>query len=353
MKVLVIGPSPERAKGGMSTVISDIRDNQELHREFEIDIYDSYIDGGKIVRIFYCVLAFIRFWFTKSGYDVYHIHMAQRGSTFRKGCYVRAAKRWGKRVIVHIHGSQYMEFYQALSESGRKHVLSILNAADLVVALSEGWKFKFEQTFGLTNCVVLENGIDVGSLCAAVTPAEKFQNSFLTLGRLGKRKGTYDLVEAAALAAQRVPDLKVYLAGDGDVEQIRELVAQKHLERNIEVVGWADAERKMELLSRVSTVVLPSYNEGLPMSVLEGMACGKTIISTTVGAIPEVVTQENGILIEPGDVDALAEALVRCAEDSPMVKRMSEENMKKVRRSYSMETMHKRLAEYYCAVGGL
>lgn len=61
-----------------------------------------------------------------------------------------------------------------------------------------------------------------------------------------------------------------------------------------------------ELLRKSSVLVLPSYNEGLPMAILEGMACGKAIISTTVGAIPEVVKKENGILVQPGDVTALA-----------------------------------------------
>ena len=64
-------------------------------------------------------------------------------------------------------------------------------------------------------------------------------------------------------------------------------------------------------------VVLPSYHEGLPMAILEGMAAGKAIISTTVGAIPEVVTGENGALVEPGDVIALAQALLQYGGNGP------------------------------------
>ena len=106
-------------------------------------------------------------------------------------------------------------------------------------------------------------------------------------------------------------------------------------------------EEKLQLLKKVSTVVLPFYNEGLPMSILEGMASGKAIISTSVGAIPEVVGKENGILIEAGDRQALADALIRYCKDTELVKQMSANNVEKIRSRFSVGRMHIRLAEYY------
>ncbi len=102
------------------------------------------------------------------------------------------------------------------------------------------------------------------------------------------------------------------MAGDGDIDRCKQIVEEKNLKSNIFIVGWADFDKKLELLKKSSVLVLPSYNEGLPMAILEGMACGKAIISTTVGAIQEVVKKKkNGILIEPGDVEKLSEALIR------------------------------------------
>ena len=83
------------------------------------------------------------------------------------------------------------------------------------------------------------------------------------------------------------------------------------------------------------------------MAILEGMAAGKAIISTSVGAIPEVVTTENGILIEPGNVSALAEALLRCSRDVEMLREMSRANMEMIERRFSVRRMHERLADYY------
>lgn len=350
MKILVIGPSPTRSKGGMATVISEIRDDRKLSEKYDIDVFASYIDGRKLKKACFTVFAFLKFCLTKRNYDIYHIHAASRTSTFRKGFYVRAAKKWGKKVIFHVHGAQYMEFYREISDRKKSKVIRILKAADLVIALSQDWKNKFDETFGLTNCVVLENGIDTERLAPAITSPEAHQNSFVALGRLGNRKGTYDLVGAVELAVKSNPNIKLYLAGDGEVEQVRQLVQQKKLTKNIEVVGWADFEKKLELLQHVSTVVLPSYNEGLPMSILEGMACGKAIISTKVGAIPEVVKPDNGILIDAGDVEALASAMVRCTTDLKMISLMGRNNIEVMRNEFSMVSMHKKLMKYYDVV---
>lgn len=345
MKILVIGPSPVRSKGGMATVIEEIVKDKKLNEEFEIDVYESYIDGNKLKVLLFSVISFIRFYFTKRNYDIYHIHAASYGSTFRKGWYVYAAKKWGKKVILHIHGAEYMIFYDKSNK--KEKIRSILNAADRVIALSNEWKHRFDETFGLTNCVVLENGIDMERLQPAITSYQEHPHTFVSLGRLGERKGTYDLITAIEQAKTEVPDIKCYLAGDGEIEKCKDLIKQKKLDNNIIVVGWADFDKKLELLRKSSVLVLPSYNEGLPMAILEGMACGKAIISTTVGAIPEVVKKENGILVQPGDISGLRDALCKYCMDLEEVERIGSANIDLIKSNYSMNVMHQKLAMYY------
>ncbi len=351
MKVLVVGPSPDRSKGGMAAVISEIRRDEKLQREFDLDIYESYIDGGMLCRAAFSVFAFLKFYFTKRNYDVYHIHAASKGSTYRKGFYVRAAKKWGKKVILHIHGAEYLVFYKKLNAKKKKKVVDILKSADLVIALSEDWRKKFQKLFGISNCVSLPNGIDTKAFADGMCDLRVHRNEFLFLGRLGERKGAYDLVDAVQIAAKRNPHIKVFMAGDGEIEKVRNLVHEKKLEKNIDVVGWVGFQEKIELLKRSATLVLPSYHEGLPMAVLEGMASGKAVISTKAGAIPEVIEEENGILIEAGDVNALAEALIKCSADADMLNKMSGKNMEKIHTQYSMEIMHRKLISYYNLLG--
>lgn len=347
MKILIVGPSPTKSKGGMATVIEEIMDDKELKKEYDIDVYESYIDGNYFIRLLYSVYAYIKFFLSKRDYDLYHIHVASRGSTFRKGYYVEAIEKWNKKVILHIHGAQYLDFYDNLPARKQKRVITLLKKADMVIALSQHWKDIFDKKFGLSNCYVLENGIDMERLEPAIQSPQSHQNAFLMLGRLGRRKGTYDLIEAIGIASKTVPDIRCYLAGDGEIEKVREFVKEKKLNDNIEVVGWANFDKKLELLKSVSTLVLPSYDEGLPMAILEGMACGKAIISTPVGAIPEVISSDNGILVQAGDVQALSDALVECAQNLDRISKMSYANMDKIRKQFSIRVMHSQLSDYY------
>ena len=331
VKVLVVGPSPTRSKGGMATVIEEIAKDKTLNTKFDIDIYESYVDGNKLSVLLFSVFSFIKFYFTKRNYDVYHIHAASYGSTFRKGWYIHAAKKCEK-------------------SNQKDKIISILKEADEVIALSADWKKKFDETFGLKNCVVLENGIDTERLKPAITSVKDHPHTIVSLGRLGERKGTYDLIKAIERVKIQIPDIKCYLAGDGDINRCKQIVEEKNLKSNIIIVGWADFDKKLELLKKSSVLVLPSYNEGLPMAILEGMACGKAIISTTVGAIPEVVKEENGILIEPGDVEKLSEALIRYCMNQETVEKIGKNNIALIHTKYSMDAMHQKLAQYYIDV---
>ncbi len=345
MKVLVIGPSPVRSKGGMATVIEEIKNDVDLNRKFDIDIFESFIDGGIFKRMIYSVWAFIKFCISKRGYDIYHIHVASYGSTFRKGWYVRTVKKWGKKVVLHVHGAEYMVFFEKSRK--KEKIISTLKGADLVVALSSEWKRRFDDAFALTNCVVLENGIDTDRLTPAVSDNSDHPYAFVMLGRLGERKGTYDLIKAIDIVRKEFPEVICYLAGDGDTARCSEIVRKKDLTNNVSIVGWTDFEKKLDLLQKSAVLVLPSYNEGLPMAILEGMACGKAIISTTVGAIPEVIKPENGILVEPGDVDALASAMLMYCKNPQAAEAAGSANKKLISDRFSMKAMHKKLEEIY------
>lgn len=347
MKVLVIGPSDTGSMGGMASVIRDIRESRQLNEEFDIDIFPSYIDGSLAVRLLYSGYGYLRFLLCFKQYDLFHIHTAERGSTFRKNLYLQRIKKAGKRAVIHIHGAEYLTFYDRLGRLGKGIVERFFCRGDLVLALSDSWRRELEARFHIDTCRTLNNGIDVLKWKAAATDVKKHRNSFLMLGRLGKRKGTYDLIDAVEMAVRENSEIFICLAGDGEVDKVRSLIEEKGLERHIQAPGWIDGEEKLEYLKKAATLVLPSYYEGLPMAILEGMAGGKAILSTTVGAIPEVVAEENGILVEPGDVAGLAQGLLRLSSDTQMLETMSRKNMEKAQECFSISQIHKQLAEYY------
>ena len=135
------------------------------------------------------------------------------------------------------------------------------------------------------------------------------------LRHLGVRKGSYDLISAIAELEPAVRDLlHVTLAGDGEVTQVR--AAAEPLGAAVTVRDWAGPAERDELLAAAEVLALPSYDEGLPMALLEAMAAGLVPLTTPVGGIPEAITDGvNGLLIPPGDVPALASAFTRLVED--------------------------------------
>lgn len=350
MRILVVAPSDVKSRGGMATVVKGMRHSKILNTNLLLDIHSSYIDGNIFVRLWYSVYGYIKFLFKYKKYDLFHIHVASFGSTFRKNYYLNKIKKAGKKVILHVHGAKYLVFYEGLSKKNKDKVVEFLKRADKVIVLSDTWKEKFEEVFGINNCEAINNGIDVDEFDDAICDLSKYKNTFLFLGRLGERKGAYDLIEAVSRAVKKNNKIKVLMAGDGEIEKVKELVSKNELENNIEVVGWINHDKKVELLRQTATVVLPSYYEGLPMTILEGMAAGKAIISTNVGAIPEVVSPENGILITPGNIDALTEALVKCSEDDEMIGKMGICNIKKIDECFSMKKMHEQIKCIYYSV---
>ena len=125
---------------------------------------------------------------------------------------------------------------------------------------------------------MLYNGVDLAAFQAAVSDPAEHLHSFVMLGRMGARKGTYDFIEAAALAVKQAPGLTICIAGDGEVERIRGMVAEKELGSHVTVLDWVDGEKKLELLKNAAAVVLPSYHEGLPMAILGSVHTNKDML---------------------------------------------------------------------------
>ncbi len=343
VKILEIGPSPYKSNGGMATVIKEIIDDQKLNQHYIIDFFESYVDGSFIKRMLVSIYEYEKFKLIYKKYDIFHIHMASYGSTFRKGYYIHFLKKNNKKVILHIHGAEYLKFFNGLNSRKKRIVENIWNEADYVVVLSDKWKKIFEKIFTNSKIVVINNGIDTNKYKVAQNSVDEFKDVFVLLGRLGRRKGIYDVIAATQKLVNRGFSPKIYLAGDGEVAKVMKIIKNHNLDKYIEVTGWVDMEQKVKILKKSSTLLLPSYNEGLPMSILEGMASGKVIIASNVGAIPEVVDLNNGILVSPGDVDKLTLAMEKVMLDLDFDRKCSKDNIQKVQENYSLDAMHKKI----------
>jgi len=146
----------------------------------------------------------------------------------------------------------------------------------------------------------------------------------LFLGKICAKKGAWDLLEAAACVKKHIPNVRVMFAGNGEMNELNTRAAALGIESAVDVRGWIEGRAKMQMMAECAVVVLPSYTEGLPMTVLEAMATGAPIVATKVGGIPDVVEDGvDGLLVEPGDIVGLAHALEQLLASSALRAKLS------------------------------
>jgi glycosyltransferase involved in cell wall biosynthesis len=194
--------------------------------------------------------------------------------------------------------------------------------------------------------VTVREGIDLGRIDAAPR-ADLHAELWLphqapivgNVAALVPHKGQRHLVEAAALVVQKVPDARFVIAGEGELRpQLERQIRERRLEKHVFLVGF-----RPDILSvhkAFDVFVMSSVTEGLGTSLLDAMACGKPIVATTAGGMPEVVTGGgNGLLVPPRDAAALATAIVTLLTDAQLRARMGAAGLARVRADFSAERM--------------
>ena len=194
--------------------------------------------------------------------------------------------------------------------------------------------------------VKVHEGIDLGRVNAA--PAANLHaelwlphNSPVVgnVAALVPHKGQRHLIEAAALVVKRVPDARFVIAGEGELRAALERQIKEHrLEKHVFLAGF-----RPDILSvhkAFDIFVMSSVTEGLGTSLLDAMACGKPIVATTAGGMPEVVEDgHNGLLVAPRDHVAMANAIVRLLQDPGLREAMGKAGLARARATFSVERM--------------
>ena len=137
------------------------------------------------------------------------------------------------------------------------------------------------------------------------------------IGRLCPEKAQTLFPDAVAPLSDELPGLKVILIGDGDTRsEIETKIAKLGLQKHFELRGWQSNEEVRAALKDARAMLLPSFAEGLPVSIMEAFALGKPVISTYIAGIPELVDSSCGWIVPAGDVESLTEAIRGCMRKS-------------------------------------
>lgn len=315
IKVLMVGPA-RTVKGGMTTVVDNYF-KYGLTEKVELNYCESINDKSNIQKGIKEIIGYLKFKNIFSKYDIIHIHMASGRSAFRKLKYLELAKKNNKKVIVHIHGGGFADFYKSLNENKKKIVKGGLLKADKLIVLSEEWKVFFKNIVPVDKIEVLYNGVEVPSDFHKDCNNEKI----LFLGRICEDKGIYSLLSAIGSIKNDYPNLILNICGSGENEKVSNYIMAHKLEKNVKFVGWVSGSEKIMQLKNNSIFILPSKFEAMPMSLLEAMAYENVVVCTDVGGIPQVVQDGvNGVLMKDNSKDSIINALHRVL-DFPLEKR--------------------------------
>ena len=348
IKVLMCGNHPSN-RGGMTSVISQIREHNWEKEGVSLRFIPTYLPGNPLKKTAFFIKAYyrIRQVMKNDRPEILHVHMSYKGSFTRTSYLHRLCRKYGVKDIIHLHGSEFEKWYNASPERKKRQIRALLHECGAIIVLGESWKHVVTSIEPSANVVVISNGVKIPDSCVRWDP-ERCQ--LLYLGVLIPRKGIGDLLgavkrlkEKGALAGRRF-----VIAGSGEEEELLKAKAKElGLTEDVFFAGWVDGERKEELIMDSQVLLSPSYNEGLPVSILEAAAHGMPIVATDVGDISSVVRDgENGVLIEPGQVEELAAGILKVSEAETFGK-MSRRSREIAEEEFSIDLFYGKLNRLY------
>lgn len=316
MQVIIVSPSldPTKNVSGVSSVTKFIIENNPCHKYIHFELGRKDDEKGGFYRIGSIFQSFKEWKRLLNKYPDAIVHYnfpLEKQSVIRDTPFMHAALKNGNKMVVHIHGGSFLTSDKILFPY--RQILNRVFSWQLpFIALSEKEAETLRNKFHAKLVVSLPNCIDLGE-------AKAFERDYsdkaspLTLGYLGritKTKGMEYLLKACNILKERNIPFCLKLAGTEKVKEEFLPKFRKTLGNNFEYCGPVSGKDKDNFLKSMDLFVMPTFFEGLPMSLLECMAYGVVPIITPVGSIPTVITdQHNGLFIKVKDAESIVEAV--------------------------------------------
>jgi glycosyltransferase involved in cell wall biosynthesis len=328
IQVASVGPSL-CVKGGISRVIELISAHLPAHICLRlIATFNRYTGdkgasrserGSRIAQGMIYLLAVVQTLNLALGRrTVFHVHFAGQGSLLRKGMICVMLRLLRCQYAVHSHAADTNLFPARLPRPGRRLLLWGISGAGRVIVLTQFWHDYYSSLLHLPpdRLLLLPNPADLPKTIP--DRSRRRQLRVLFLGRIGVRKGAFDLIRAfAGLPADLRSFCHLTVAGDGDTAEVRALAAELGCLDRLSIPGWVGKAEVERLLVESDVLALPSYAEGMAMALVEAMSWGLPVVTTSVGGAAEFLEQgSNCLLVTPGDVGGITAAISELARDS-------------------------------------
>jgi glycosyltransferase involved in cell wall biosynthesis len=323
--VLIATPRGENGTGGIDRMTDVVRHYLRDHPDanFKVRFVVTRGPGRLVFWPFYLFRSLVTLLLlrVRNQVDVVHINISQRGSAIRKVTLAYAARVLGVPYILHLHGSEFRQYWESTSPSFSIRLQRAFSNSAMTLVLGSAWSTYIRRKIPQGRIEILPNATWAPLHGRDHTPHGEAPR-ILFLGRIGARKGVPELIKALGLLDRSLA-WRATIAGDGDVEGARAQVVAEDIGDRTSVTGWAGPDEVNRLLAGSDILVLPSHDENLPLSVIEGMGFGLAVVTTPVGAVPDIIIDgETGLLTPPGDPTSLAMALTRVVSDASLRARL-------------------------------
>lgn len=338
--VLMVGPD-RTVHGGISGVVNMYYE-AGLDREINLKYIATMKEGSKLYKLLVAICAYISFFFSISKYENIHIHVASDRSFERKSFFVKLAFKRNKKIILHQHGGDFINWYESLSPKRQAKVRDVLDMADTMLVLAPNWKDYFGQLTDSFKIIVFPNAVPVPEL----TDKDYANENILFLGRICEAKGINELIAASKVIADKYPQAKILLGGIWEDKNFEKIIKMNC--PNIKYLGWLGRTEKEDALKNASIFVMPSHFEGQCISIVEAMVMGCTIVASNTGGIPMMIRNlKNGILVEPKSAESLTEGLITVLEDVELRKCLGSVAREVAANQYNINTAINKLLQLY------
>lgn len=360
----MVGPVPP-PYGGIASVMESII-HSKLADEYSFDIFNKSdlfapnISGPmerNFIRVKRWVLLFSKI--VTGDYAFVHFHgsvRAFKGVTLWL-CIARLA---GAKILLHLHGTSWERFYADTSVFKKLIVRLGLWIPVYIIVLYADWAEGIKKLVPSARIGVINNLIRFSPPpSAADVDRQRSELQFsekdfivVSVGTVGLRKGTFDILKAVPLVVSQDDSIRFLFVGGeeypGQMAQLTEEVKQNQLDKWVRLPGEMPQEFVSVLLAMSDIFLLPSYIEGMPVAIIEAMRSEIAIITTPVGAIPDmIVNGVSGLLIPPGAPDQIAEAVIKLKRDKQLRRKLAAAARDTFDRHYEVSQGIGQLAEVY------
>ena len=343
-KILLVGPLMPPIHGQS---MAFTRFTESIKNKNKIVINTNHEDKSNLVKIFFTfkTLFLILYKTLFFKYDVVYFTCSRSFlGSIKDVLLINLVSMKRVEIVNHLHGSDFYEFLHNSPQWYQPILFHSYKKVNTSIVLLEKMKVQFKD-FESMKVEVVPNFYDI-ELDVKLFEKEKNRINIVYLSNIMKSKGIFELIEAFEELSRKYNNIYLNIAGGFladeymDIEEIKnKFINKASLNNRINYIGKTFGKEKVKLLQKSDIFVLPSYykSEAFPISIIEAMACENAIVTTNYKYLPEVVKNNNGILVEPKSVENLANGIESLLKDTIKLREIQKYNGQEAREKYSFD----------------